>query len=114
MYTTEQIKKMIAEDHIHTFYNDYYWRKVSHEIIREQHGECQLCKSRGRYSRGVITHHVNHLKDRPELAYSRYYIADDGSKKRNLIAVCRKCHETLHYVEWHRKRKQQFKNEEQW
>lgn len=114
MYTTEQIKKLILSGAEHDFYNDYYWRKLSHEVIHEQHGECQLCKSRGRYGKGIITHHVNHLKDRPDLAYSRYYIAEDGSKQRNLIAVCRSCHEVLHPMEWHKKRKERYQNEEQW
>lgn len=114
MYTTEQIKKMIAKDDVHKFYNDYYWRKISHEIISEQHGECQICKSSGRYGKGVITHHVNHLRDNPELAYSRYYIAADGSRKRNLIAVCKRCHEALHHRGQYKKINQRYKNEEQW
>lgn len=114
MFTTEQIKKLIAAGNEYAFYNDYYWRKLSHAIIREQHGECQICRSRGRYGKGTITHHVNHLKDRPDLAYARYYIADDGSRQRNLIAVCRNCHEALHQIEWHKKIKQRYQNEEQW
>lgn len=114
MYTTEQIKILIASGSIHDFYNDYYWRKLSHEIIREQHNECQICKSRGRYGRGVITHHVNHLKDRPDLAYSRYFTAKDGSRQRNLIAVCRECHKALHHGEWHGKKKEKFMNDELW
>lgn len=114
MYTTEEIKTLIESGNEHDFYNDYYWRKLSHEIIAEQKHECQMCKSRGRYGRGVITHHVNHLKDRPDLAYERYYTVPDGSRKRNLIAVCRDCHKMLHPNEWHKKRKQGFTNEEQW
>ena len=114
MYTTEQIKILIASGSIHDFYNDYYWRKLSHEIIREQHSECQICKSRGRYGRGVITHHVNHLKDRPDLAYSRYFTAKDGSRQRNLIAVCRECHKELHSGEWNLFESKRFQNEEKW
>ena len=114
MYTTEQIKALIASGNEHDFYNDYYWRKLSHQIIKEQHGECQLCKGRGRYGKGTITHHVNHLKDRPDLAYERYYTDSNGNRKRNLIAVCRSCHKALHPEEWHGMKKEKFKNEEQW
>lgn len=114
MYTTEQIKSLIASGNEHDFYNDYYWRKLSHEIIREQHSECQMCKSRGRYGRGVITHHVNHLKDRPDLAYSRFYTAPDGSRQRNLIAVCRDCHRDLHPDELGNLCSKKFQNDEMW
>jgi 5-methylcytosine-specific restriction endonuclease McrA len=53
--------------------------------------ECQICKRKGRYRRADIVHHVKHLKDRPDLALSIW----DG-EERQLVSVCRQCHEDLH------------------
>ena len=96
VFTVEQIKKLIEDNRLDIFYNSKYWRRLSHAIIREQNNECQICKSRGKYSRARIAHHVKHLKDRPDLAYSRYYIDENGVKHRQLLAVCFNCHEEEH------------------
>lgn len=96
MLTVEQIKKLIEDNRLDIFYNSKYWRRFSKEVKREQNNECQICKSKGRYSPAKILHHVKHLKDRPDLAYSRYYIDENGVKQRQLLAVCFKCHEEEH------------------
>lgn len=44
--------------------------------------------------RAEIVHHVRHLEDAPELALSDTYIDDNGMEQRQLISVCRVCHET--------------------
>lgn len=113
MYTTEQIRELIASGSIHDFYADYYWRKIAHQVIEEQK-ECQICKSKGRYSRGVIAHHVNMLKVRPDLAYEKYYTDKYGKRHRNIIAVCRPCHEAIHETEWHKSSRELFRNDELW
>lgn len=73
------------------FYRRSAWRKVREEVLKLDQYECQVCKSRGKYSKAIIVHHVKHLEDYPELALSIY----DG-KMRQLISVCRACHEALH------------------
>lgn len=55
--------------------------------------ECQLCKQHGRYRPGEIVHHVKHLKERPELALTIY---DPETGERQLITVCKRCHEEQH------------------
>ena len=71
MFTVNQIKEMIRQNDMHAFYNDRGWRRISHEVMREQHNECQLCRQHGRYSRAKVVHHVCYLRKRPDLAYSR-------------------------------------------
>ena len=73
------------------FYRRAAWRRVRDEVLRLDHYECQRCKAKGRYSRAVVVHHVKHLEDHPELALSVY----DGNR-RQLVSVCKRCHEELH------------------
>lgn len=67
--------------------------------MRMDKHECVLCRARGRYSRAVIVHHVNHYDEHPELALDVWYTDSDGVERRNLISVCRKCHETVCHPE---------------
>ena len=85
------LKIKIAENDIHAFYQTAAWHRLSAKILAEQH-ECQICRSHHRYSPAEIAHHINMVREHPELALSEY--ADDGS--RNIIAVCRKCHSEIH------------------
>lgn len=75
-------KSMIKEN----FYKTKEWVRKRREILKRDHYECQHCKAQGKYSRGVIVHHIKHLKHRPDLA-----LVDN-----NLITVCPTCHERLH------------------
>ena len=95
-FTVEEIEKLIADNRLDIFYNSRYWRWFSHQVRKEQNNECQFCKSRGKYSRARIAHHVKHLKERPDLAYSRYYIDENGVKHRQILASCFNCHEEEH------------------
>lgn len=73
------------------FYSWGEWRARRRKVLRLDRYECQRCKAAGRFSRAVIVHHVKHLKDRPDLALSIW----DG-EERQLISVCKRCHEALH------------------
>lgn len=62
-----------------------------------------------------MVHHVNHVKRRPELALDMFYLDSDGQRKRNLISVCRWCHENVCHPERLRKEtKPRFTTEERW
>ena len=87
---------MINTDSLHTFYNSRSWRRLSHEVMRTQHNECQMCKAQGKYSKAVVVHHVNYIRKRPDLAYSRTYIDSEGKEHKQLIALCHECHEKIH------------------
>ena len=73
------------------FYHWPEWKALRAEVLRLDHGECQLCKAKGRYRPARIVHHVRHLRDRPDLSLSLF----DG-EKRQLVSVCKRCHEEQH------------------
>lgn len=86
-----------ALDHMQHFYRTWQWRSVRNQVLALDHGECQLCRAKGRYSRATIAHHVHYLKARPDLALSIWMETADGSRSRNIIAVCTECHEREHH-----------------
>ena len=75
----------------HEFYSWPEWRQLRPDVLTLDNRECQECKRRGRYAKAVIVHHVQQLRDRPDLALSIY----DGDQ-RQLESVCKRCHEALH------------------
>lgn len=112
MKTINEIKELIRLNRVDEFYNDKYWRHLSGSIIKEANNECELCKRRGRYARAELVHHVKPLRQFPMLAYSRYYTDKNGVQHKQLIALCRSCHEEQH-PERHRASRS-FTNEERW
>lgn len=93
------VRRLIAENRDHDFYNSPIWKRKKKEILKAQHNECQRCKEKGKYKRARTVHHSKYLRTRPDLA-----LADE-----NLEAICDECH----YDEHHRKRPG-FINEERW
>lgn len=93
---TERALQFAADgDSVH-FYNSTAWRNLRAEVQRSDRHECVICKSRGRYSKGALVHHVKPVADRPDLALSVY---DPDTGERQLITVCKRCHEDLHNYE---------------
>ena len=94
-----QLRKLIEDGREAEFYSwDEWRRKLRPEVLRLDNNECQLCKARGKVRTGasgsrMIVHHVKHLVDRPDLALSVY---DPDTGERQLITVCKDCHEALH------------------
>ncbi len=99
MFSAEQIRRFIADGRIDRFYNDRTWRRISNEVRQEQHNECQYCRLEGKAGRADIVHHVKHLRDFPELAYSKYYYSADGTKQQQLMCCCYAHHRLLHITE---------------
>lgn len=85
------LKSLIAKNDLSDFYTSGKWKRLASNILKTQ-GECQICKSNHRYGKAEIAHHVNTVRQHPELALSE--LAPDGSK--NIIAVCRDCHARIH------------------
>lgn len=79
----------------HRFYVWGKWKRKRKEILELDHNECQVCKSRGKYTRANTVHHVKFLDRFPELALENYY-EFNGRQYRNLISVCHDCHEEIH------------------
>lgn len=99
------LTKIIAEGQEHRFYTCRAWLAVRDKVLDMDRHECQIHKARGRYKRADLVHHINHLKDAPDLALSIWYKDDGGQRQRNLISVCKDCHET----ECHPNRLQKYK-----
>ena len=87
---------LIASGDTGRFYRSRKWARLRSQVIALDHKECQLCKAKGRYKKGTIVHHIKALKDRPDLALS---IFDPDTGCRQLVTVCKDCHEKLH-PEW--------------
>lgn len=107
--TEEQVNFVrccIREGRVHDFYVWGPWKAKRLEILKADHYECQECKKRGRYRRAVLVHHVKHLRDHPELALCDTYTDWQGQERRQLISVCKECHETVCHPERMKKKAQ--------
>ena len=88
-----RLQQLIAAGQEDLFYSWQSWRRVRDYVRRLDHYECQRCKARGRYRHGDIVHHVKHLRERPDLALS---VFDPDTGERQLLTVCKQCHEEEH------------------
>lgn len=121
------IEELIANNELWKFYKHPEWIKVKEEVLKTNHYECAICRSKGKITRydvdknGVrhrisTVHHNQFVRKHPELALSKTYTYN-GKEYINLIPVCKKCHNQLHPE----KRKKgfmsnnnSFKNIERW
>lgn len=98
--TREEIAyaRQCAEQNPHAFYIWSRWLHIRQEVFSLDHCECQLCRTKyHRYRKATTVHHVNHFKDRPDLALEIW--VDDPlryKRTRNLISLCHACHEEVH------------------
>lgn len=95
-YSQGEIVSMVINNDTRPFYNSREWRKLSKRVIKDGNYECQYCKKAGKVKTAVLTHHFNELKLRPDLAYSRTYVDNNGNIKPQLIPLCYECHEKTH------------------
>lgn len=73
------------------FYLGSEWKAVRDEVLRLDHNECQMCKAQGKYTKAQVVHHVQHLKDRPDLALTIWHRG-----QRQLVSLCNECHNKAH------------------
>ncbi len=92
------LQELIASNNLHEFYTCSEWLKVRADVLNELKHECIHCKAKGFYSKATHVHHVQFLKKHPELALSKFYTYN-GKQYRNLIPVCKDCHETVCHPE---------------
>lgn len=112
MYT--YIRELIEEDRVYIFYKTEEWIKLRNEVMQELHNECQMCSGRGRLTKADCVHHVNEVRERPELALSKYYIDREGNEQRNLLPLCNTCHNEVHDKLGRWQKKDKFFNKERW
>lgn len=79
-------------------YDSRAWRKLRREVLRDDNYECQICKAKHKHTRAEIVHHQYHLDEYPQYGLMKYVYVD-GEWRRNLISVCRGCHETVCHPE---------------
>lgn len=92
------VSNLIHENRLEVFYNSKYWRKLRKDILKEYKSECQICKSKGFYTKANNVHHVQFVRRHPKLALSKTYTFK-GKEYQNLIPVCKECHETVCHPE---------------
>ena len=108
------IRQLIADDQLEQFYLSEDWKELRLDVLQELHYECQECLKLGRYTRAICVHHINEVRNRPDLALSKYYINGEGKKQRQLVPLCNKCHNIVHDKLGNWQRKDKFINEERW
>ena len=88
-----RLTALLAAGRENVWYNSGDWAAVKAAVKQIDHNDCLICKAMGRRRAAHIVHHVRHLRDRPDLALSIY---DPDTGARQLISVCKDCHEMLH------------------
>ena len=106
------IKQLIEEDKLYKFYKSRQWLDVKEKMLKMHHYECQWCKKKGKITKAVTVHHVQHVKKYPELALSEYYIYK-GRQQQNLIPLCHDCHDRSHNRMQYKPKPKPL-NEERW
>lgn len=89
----EQLRALIQSGRKDVFYSWPEWQELRPEVLSLDNYECQRCKARGKFASARIVHHVKHLEVRPDLALS---VWDPDTGERQLVSVCKRCHEELH------------------
>lgn len=105
------IKELIEADELWKFYKSKEFRSVKAEVMKEQKHECQECLRQGKITIADTVHHVQFVRKHPRLALDKYYIYK-GKRYKNLIAVCRECHNKLHPEKFFKRK--EILNEERW
>lgn len=108
------IKRLIDTDKLEQFYHTEDWKELRADVLEELHYECQGCLKIGRYTRAEHVHHVNEVRNVPSMALSKYYIDNKGNRQRNLVPLCKQCHNSAHPEKGFREEKERFTNEELW
>lgn len=121
MMNEKIIRELINKDELWRFYKSKEWIALKTKVLKENHYECAECRKHGvitRYDDGRLlstVHHVCHVRDHPELALSEWYKDySTGNLERNLIPVCKACHNKLHPEKIKRSSQEKFMNEERW
>ena len=115
--TVHEIRALIDAGKVIVFYKSDEWLGLRDEVLEEYHYECQRCLSQGILKRADMVHHVNEIKNRPDLALKKTYIDADGKEQINLLPLCNQCHNVVHdkFAAWRAAHEsEKFTNEERW
>ena len=109
----KQLVALIYSENEAKFYDWPEWKHARCDVLTLDRNECQRCRDvKRRYRKAVLVHHVKHLKDRPDLALS---VFDLATGERQLVSLCRGCHEEVHPErQWRKVTKRDYVTEERW
>lgn len=82
----KELVDAIRQGNVRKFYKSREWKYKRRQILQRDNYECQRCKREGKYSKGVVAHHIKHLNNRPDLALT----------DNNLETLCEACHNIEH------------------
>ena len=94
------LSKLIQSNQLVKFYKHLVWRELRATCLEEQHNECQMCKINGLYEEATVGHHIQYVREHPELALT----------KSNIMCLCKECHYQIHHSIKYKKQL----NEEKW
>lgn len=127
MVTTDWVRGLISKGELWRFYKTPEWQRLKAQVLMDNHYECRICKEQGkvtRYETGSdgkrrrlsTVHHIKEVRKHPELALERYYIDLQGTRRENLIPVCKACHNALHNraFDGSTRKGKHFTNAERW
>lgn len=108
-----ELQKLISAGAEKKFYDWPEWEKIRRDVLDLDRHECQRCRAvKHRFRRAVLVHHVKHLKFRPDLALS---VLDPETGERQLVSLCRACHEDVHPErQWRKVTKKAYVTAERW
>ena len=67
-------------------YTSKKWKRKAEHIKRRDHYMCVQCRRYGRMRPAQVVHHIKHVDEYPELAYT----------DSNLESLCMACHNKAH------------------
>lgn len=108
------IRNLIKADKVEQFYQSKDWKELRQEVLCDLHYECQECLKKGEYTKADCVHHWNEVKDRPDLALSKFYTDEHGQQQRQLVPLCNRCHNIVHDKLGSSRNKDKFTNVEKW
>jgi 5-methylcytosine-specific restriction endonuclease McrA len=91
------IRQLLEEGTEYKFYKSRLWLTLRNSILEKYHYECQDCLKKGKVTRATTVHHINEVRQRPDLALSEYYFdGKTGERRENLRPLCHECHNIAH------------------
>lgn len=95
------------------FYLSGEWRRLRKKVLAKHKSECQHCKAKGLYTKATHVHHEFHRDKFPQHELMEY-VEVEGKQIKNLVPVCKECHETVCHPERLRHNKKEPLTKERW
>lgn len=92
----------MAQRQRNQIYKTKTWEELRERVFKLDHYECTRCNhtffDNGlpiKFTKATLVHHIYEADKYPEYKYL-IYVDIDGKKYRNLVSLCRDCHEEIH------------------